>query len=188
MFDIVNVSDRCPVIPIPIIKHKSEIPTNTSALTAVLNAALLPISIIANNVTSKPSQKNNITTRLLAITAPFVIASEIRRYAKNWLELFLSFMKVMEYSVIKKQNEATARIMKLLKWSILNENSIPKPAQGTEYIMFLLNSVTVKQRSANVINNAKNPVIFRIDFGITKINKPAIKGSNINNINILIIL
>jgi hypothetical protein len=97
-------------------------------------------------------------------------------------------MKVIEYSVIKKQNEATARIMKLLKWSILNENSIPKPAQGTEYIMFLLNSVTVKQRSANVINNAKNPVIFRIDFGITKINKPAIKGSNINNINILIIL
>jgi len=43
------------------------------------------------------------------------MASEISRYAKNWPEWFLFFMKVTEYSVIKKQNEATARIMKLLK-------------------------------------------------------------------------
>jgi hypothetical protein len=108
------------------------------------------------------------------------MASEIKRYAKNWLELFLSFINVMEYSVIKKQNAATARIMKLLNWSTLIERFMPNPIQGTEVIISFLNKKTAKTRFARVTSNAKNPVIFCIDFGRTKINNPAINGSNIN--------
>jgi len=54
------------------------------------------------------------------------------------------------------------------------------PAQGIEYSISLLNNRIAKTRPASVTANAKNPVIFRIDFGIAKINKPDMRGSNIN--------
>jgi hypothetical protein len=125
--------------------------------------------------------------RLSAITAPLTIEREINRYAKNWLALSLPFIKVVEYSVVRKQNTAAARIMKLLKLSSLNEKSMPNPAHGTEYIKFFLNKIEAITRFTTVINKAKYPIIFLMDFGIAKINKPAITGSNINMYIMLII-
>ncbi|OQA23086.1 MAG: hypothetical protein BWY60_00070 [Actinobacteria bacterium ADurb.Bin346] len=138
---MVSVPEIRPVSPIPTIRQRSETPTITSALTAVLNAPLFPIRIIANNVIIRPSQKNSIITRLSAITAPFVMAREIKTYAKNCPDLFLSFMKVVEYKVIRTHKTATARIMKLLKLSSLIERSIPNPVQGIDVLILFLNIV-----------------------------------------------
>ena len=57
-------------------------PTMMKAFVAVLNASLPPpMAIMPNSVTSSPSQKNSIRTRLSASTAPLTIARVMRRYA-----------------------------------------------------------------------------------------------------------
>jgi hypothetical protein len=71
--------DRYTVIPIPIVMHKSAVPDSTSAFTAVGNAFLPPVRIIPKRGISSPSQKNSITIRLFASTAPFTNDNVTRR-------------------------------------------------------------------------------------------------------------
>ncbi len=68
--DMTIVCASIDVSAIPIIMHRSERPTMMKALVAALYPSGLPMAIMANRVTSSPSQKNRSSIRWSASTAP----------------------------------------------------------------------------------------------------------------------
>ena len=77
--DMVRVPDSCQAKMMPRIMAKSAMPEITKALVAVLKASLLPTEIMPYRVASSDSQKNNITTKLLARMAPLASPAVSRK-------------------------------------------------------------------------------------------------------------